>query len=217
VAEENSSPECDIVYLHYVNEQNLGICPQVKFLIGSHQYSAILDTGCEVSILSEQLYNELKANGVENLELPTQNVVLVGAFSRKAHRVRKQVFVTLKFGDLNIDQVFLVSEQLVTPMLIGYDFCIANGIILDFQRGKQILKRDDDGSTEIEVMNRQEEAKGMENSYESLSNRQVIALPTPPTDPDQLAMVKLPNPLNPSSCEVYPRFPSLVNYVRKDA
>ena len=55
-------------------------------------------------------------------------------------------------------------------------------------------------------MNRQEEAKGMENSYESLSNRQVIALPTPPTDPDQLAMVKLPNPLNPSSCEVCPRF-----------
>jgi len=27
------------------------------------------------------------------------------------------------------------------------------------------------------------------------------------TDPCKLALVKLPHPLNPSSCEVYPRFP----------
>jgi len=56
----------------------------------------------------------------------------------------------------------------------------------------------------------------MEDHCESLSKRQVIAQPTPLTDPWQLAMVKLPHPLTPSSCEVYPRFPSLVNYVRKD-
>jgi hypothetical protein len=64
MSEEKNTSKCDIVYLPYVNEQNLGSCPQVKFLIGSHQYSAVLDTGCEVSILSEQLYKELKLNGV---------------------------------------------------------------------------------------------------------------------------------------------------------
>jgi len=90
-------------------------------------------------------------------------------------------------------------------MLIGYDFCIANGIILDFQRVKLILKYDDDESTEREFMNRCEEARGMEDCYEFLSNRQVIALPTPLTDTYQLAMVKLHHPLTPSSCEVYPR------------
>ena len=40
----------------------------------------------------------------------------------------------------------------------------------------------------------------------TLSNRQVIALPTPLTDPCQLEMVKLPHPLNLSSGEVYPCF-----------
>jgi hypothetical protein len=48
-------------------------------------------------------------------------------------------------------------------------------------------------------MNRQEEARGMEDCYESLSNRQVIAQPTPLTDPRHLTMGKLPDPLNPSS------------------
>jgi len=48
MSEENPTSKCDIVYLHYVNEQKLESCPQVTFLIGSHQYSAVLDTGCEV-------------------------------------------------------------------------------------------------------------------------------------------------------------------------
>jgi hypothetical protein len=90
-------------------------------------------------------------------------------------------------------------------MLIGYDFCIANGIVLDFQRGKLILQNDGE-STEIEILNRQEEARGVENCYGSLNNSQVIALPTPLTDPCQLEMVKLPRPLNLPSCEVCPSF-----------
>jgi hypothetical protein len=98
-----------------------------------------------------------------------------------------------------------VSEQLLTPILIGYDFCITNGIISDFQRGKLILKYDDE-STEIEIMNSREEARELEDCYETFNNRQVIALPTPLTDPCQLAMVKLPRPLNPSCGEVYPCF-----------
>jgi hypothetical protein len=71
VPEEKTASECDIVYLYYI-EQNLGSCCQVKFLIGLHQCSAVLDTVCEASILSEQLYNELKSNGVKSLELPTK-------------------------------------------------------------------------------------------------------------------------------------------------
>jgi hypothetical protein len=66
-----TASEYDVVYLHYANEHNLGSCPQVKFLVGSHQNSTVLDTGCEASILSEQLYNELISNVFESIELPT--------------------------------------------------------------------------------------------------------------------------------------------------
>ena len=53
-------------------------------------------------------------------------------------------------------------------MLIGYDFCIANGIILDFKRRTLILKHDDDNDdvdddelTEVEnVQTIESERKG---------------------------------------------------------
>jgi len=53
--EEKAGTECDVIYLHYVNERNIGSCLQVTFLIGSYQLSAVLDTGCEASILSTEL------------------------------------------------------------------------------------------------------------------------------------------------------------------
>jgi hypothetical protein len=71
------------VYLHFVNQNNLLCSPQVNCILGTQQYFAILDTGCEASIMSENLYRELKTRGVEILELPTQNLVLFGTFSRK--------------------------------------------------------------------------------------------------------------------------------------
>ena len=96
---------------------------------------------------------------LRGLELPTQNVVLVGAFSQKTHRVKKQVFMALKFGGLEIDQIFLVSEQLMTPILIGCDFCIANGLIIDFQKETVSMKQKDQ-AIEVNFMNRQEEERG---------------------------------------------------------
>jgi hypothetical protein len=56
---------------------------------------------------------------------------------------------------MHIDQTFLVSEQLLTPMLIGYDFCITSGTILDCQREELTLQNEDE-STEIEIMSRRE-------------------------------------------------------------
>jgi hypothetical protein len=56
-------PEVDqnMVYLHFVNQNNLGNSPQVKFNLDTQQYSVILDTGCEASIMLKILYRELKA------------------------------------------------------------------------------------------------------------------------------------------------------------
>jgi len=183
----------------------------VTFSVGSYQLSAVLDTGCEAFVLSTQLYNELRANGVEILELPTQNVVLVGAFSRKTHHVKKQVFMTLKFGNLCKEQVFLVSDQLLTPMLIGCDFCIANGLVLDFQR-EELLIIQGGQSIEIDFMNRRKGAREREDSFRALRNQQVGSLPTPPIDTGQPAKGKIPHPLRPPPCKMdhYNPKPSMV-------
>jgi len=61
-------------YTLFIAEDKLHECPKVKVTIGSEEITAILDTGCEFSMMSQYLYNKIRNNGMRNLELPVQNM-----------------------------------------------------------------------------------------------------------------------------------------------
>ena len=125
----------DVIYNYYVNKDNIETCPQINFLVGKQQCQGIIDTGCQTSIISEDMFIELISKGVPSLQLPAQHVMLVSAFGGKSKRIRRQVMLELKFGNNHIDHVFLISEQLVTPILVGLNFCIDQGLVIDFLGG----------------------------------------------------------------------------------
>jgi hypothetical protein len=54
----------------FIAEDKLQECPKVKFTIGNEEITSILDTGSELCLMSQELYNNLRDNGMRNLELP---------------------------------------------------------------------------------------------------------------------------------------------------
>jgi len=58
--------------------------------IAGEEIEALIDTGCEMYILNEYLYNKLKHAGLKCLELPTQHVNLVSAFNAKVKESRSK-------------------------------------------------------------------------------------------------------------------------------
>jgi predicted aspartyl protease/adenylate kinase family enzyme len=93
---------------------------QIK--IAGEEIQALVDTGCELSILNENLNNKLKYAGLQCLELPTQHVNLVSAFNDKSKRVKKQALLEVNIGGTKLDQVVLLSAQLLTETILGLDF-----------------------------------------------------------------------------------------------
>jgi hypothetical protein len=87
-------------------------CPQINFLVGRQQCQGIIDTGCQTSIVSENMFNELTSNGVPSLQLPAQHVMLVSALGGKSKRIRKQVMLELKFENKRIDHFSLFQGNL---------------------------------------------------------------------------------------------------------
>jgi hypothetical protein len=69
---------------------------------------------------------------MRNLELPVQNMKLVSAFSDRARKVKTQAMLTLKFGEVKVDQIFLIAPRLMTQVLIGVDFCVPNKVTISF-------------------------------------------------------------------------------------
>jgi predicted aspartyl protease len=124
--------EKDVSYTLYIAESKRHECPKFRIRIGGVEVSALLDTGCELSILNEQLYNKLRLLGLNCLELPTQHLNLVSAFNERSKRIRKQALLGIQIGDSRMDQVVLLSPQLLTHAILGRDFLIDHAAELSF-------------------------------------------------------------------------------------
>jgi hypothetical protein len=79
--------------------------------------------GCEFSIMNEHLYNRLRHEGLKCFELATQHINLLSAFN-KSNRVKKQAMLEGSIGDFKVNQVVLLSPQLLTDTIFGLDLLV---------------------------------------------------------------------------------------------
>jgi hypothetical protein len=131
---EAEEEENYIVY--FINENRLGQSPLVEIRVkNKFPIHAILDSGSEVNLISQDVYEKLTTAGVNIPVLPVENIVLVTAFGRKSNRIRIQAYVEFTIGTDSFEQVFLVSSQLKNEMIIGCQFLKEFGICIDFCKG----------------------------------------------------------------------------------
>jgi hypothetical protein len=91
----------DTSYTSYIAENRRHECPKLLIKIIEQKIFALIDTGCELSIMNEHLYNRLRHEGLKCFELPTQHVNLVSAFNKKS----KQAMLDVNIGDFKVNQI----------------------------------------------------------------------------------------------------------------
>ena len=96
-------------YTLFIAEDKLQECPKVKATIGNKEITCVLDTGCELWLMSQGLCNKLHNSGMRNLEQTVQSMKLVNAFDNRVRKVKTQAMLTLKFGEVWVDQIFLIA------------------------------------------------------------------------------------------------------------
>ena len=104
-------------------------CPRITIKFGDEEVSTILDTGCELTLTNENLYEKIKQRGNKYLEFPAQQRTLISAFNDKSRWVKRQIFVPVQLGTVFNDHVFLVSPQLLTSAIVGLDLFINTSAI----------------------------------------------------------------------------------------
>jgi hypothetical protein len=179
--QDDAPSEQGLIWVYYINDNNVETCPQILLSVGTQNCRALTDTECQCSIISEELYNKFKARGLNSLELPTQNVVLKSAFTGRTRRVRKQALVTLQINNISMDQILLISPHLVTPLLLGMDFCIDNQVI-DFPKRKINIRTDcKESTTTADLVNdRQDADDDIESPVNRVINPETAKLPPRP-------------------------------------
>jgi hypothetical protein len=92
-----------------------------------------------MSLLNEILYNKLRRNGLDCLELPTQQINLISAFNDRSKRVKKQAMLEINIGDKRVDQIVLLTNKLLTDAILGLDFLISCDAEISFPGRKVSL------------------------------------------------------------------------------
>jgi hypothetical protein len=70
------------------------------------QFTAILDSGSDVNLLSERVCDRLIETGVGIPILPVEGVLLVTAFGRRSERIRRQASVEFSLGQDTFETIF---------------------------------------------------------------------------------------------------------------
>jgi hypothetical protein len=98
-------------------------------MIGQREVIALLDTGSECSIMSEELFNSLTNSGMSVLHIPVVNST---AFGKKSSRIKKQALIDFKLGEELYEMSVIVAPDVATDFLLGVDFMNKYGVNLKF-------------------------------------------------------------------------------------
>jgi hypothetical protein len=82
--------EQEIVSVYYINENNLYGCTHVQLDIGEEKLMAVLDTGADISLMPERIFEDLLAKGLRAPQLPVVNGALMAAVG---NRIKRQALV----------------------------------------------------------------------------------------------------------------------------
>lgn len=121
--------------LHDINPDGREIevhhCPEIKILIENLQVEALVDTGSEITAMSEEFYYQHSEIFRTCPTLPISGKMIKGATGSKSARLKIQVLLKTTFANLCEKIIFIVIPKLIKPCIIGYDTVKSLKMLID--------------------------------------------------------------------------------------
>lgn len=111
-----AEPECH-------TERKILSIPFVKVKVGDWEGKCLLDSGSQISGISELLSKEFHGSS-SYCEIPVVGVKIRGATGRHSKPVKVQAFITFQIDNISFDHGFLVIPDLGEDFLLGSDWLL---------------------------------------------------------------------------------------------
>lgn len=95
--------------------------PYIKITVFDAEILALLDTGAQTSLISQDLYDKLRATN-KIATLPVTNSFLQGIGNTRRLRVNLQCFLIINISDKIFEYSFIIARGLEPQLILGYDF-----------------------------------------------------------------------------------------------
>lgn len=109
--------------------------PFIKIKIGVNNYTTLVDSGSEKSLIKEDIIKE-NQDLFKNKIVKINKINLVSAMKKKLTTIDRVVLVNLNIGDIYLGEAsFLIVNNLNMDAIIGYDILKEYGLVLDAKKG----------------------------------------------------------------------------------
>jgi len=108
--------------------------PEIPIILFNKSHNALLDSGATVSAISEDLFKILNQNSDPHTIplFPLTGILLTTALSHKTIKIRSQIYLNFHVQNSKTHGIFLVVPQLSTPLILGTDWLLENGVTIDY-------------------------------------------------------------------------------------
>lgn len=96
--------------------------PEINVSVCNNKIKALIDTGSEITCLSEELWFTLSKENPNLPLLPARSTLVSGAFNDKPHSVTKQTYLPVIIDDILHEIPMLIVPQLHRKLIIGSDW-----------------------------------------------------------------------------------------------
>ena len=150
VVQDNESYQSNIIRTdlskEFLEEDNANVAKpdtgltEVMITIEGKEVKTLVDTGSEVSVISEHMLDELKEVNKNIPALPVAGITTVGITGVRSKCVTKQVQLNMIINGGEYENTFLVVRGLNLEVILGNDFLIRHKAVIDFN--KRVLELD---------------------------------------------------------------------------
>lgn len=129
----NLESDLNIDHDNLNNEKfRIPLCPKIVVSIFSVPFPVLVDTGSQVTAISEECYKYLLMHAT-CVELPISSLSLFTAIGKKSTSIKKQVMIDLFLGENIYPSCFLVVPGLSNSLILGNDWFLKYRVIIDYQ------------------------------------------------------------------------------------
>lgn len=114
-------------------------CPVIHVRWNPIEITALIDTGAEVSVISQDLFERLKERA-EVPTLPMNRTYVVGPNRKRSAPITKQVMLDVWIGEHCYEVIFLVVQKLMHEMILGFDFLAEQRGMINFNENIIVLR-----------------------------------------------------------------------------
>ncbi|XP_046145500.1 protein DDI1 homolog 2-like [Osmia bicornis bicornis] len=158
--------------------------PEIRTRVNGIPVDALVDTGSTVTAMSDTWYEANSETLKDCPTLPITGSFVVGVTGSRSERLKRQVFVEMRFGSVQFSAPTVVVPGMVQDFIIGVDTLRSLAITIDFGRGALCVPTEDGAEKVPLLTSRNEPVDEPDEEAVMVFEPATTAEPTPdPGDP----------------------------------